>query len=99
MTEVPNVTFDKASHSQNANSPIEITESPIETTGLALAELCYTTILKDGFKACVACENKVVTEMFLDENKLINFINNLKEENAFNVNPIYVKTIEALNDK
>ena len=31
-------------------------------TGLALAELCYKTILKDGFKACVACENKVVTE-------------------------------------
>lgn len=31
-------------------------------TGLALAKLCYDTIMKDGFKACVACENKVVTE-------------------------------------
>ena len=44
-------------------------------------------------------DNEVITEIQINENKLINFINELKEENAFNVNPIYVKTIEALNDK
>lgn len=40
--------------------------------------------------------NIVVEEIPLNYDKLITFINNLKEENVHNVNPIYVKTIEAL---
>ena len=35
-------------------------------TAYALAKLCYETILKQGFKACVACENKVVTQALED---------------------------------
>ena len=31
-----------------------------------LAKLCYETILKQGFKACIACENKVVTQALED---------------------------------
>ena len=44
-------------------------------------------------------DNKVISNCPIDESKLINFINTLKAQNAFNVNPMYVKTIEALNDK
>ena len=32
----------------------------------ALAKLCYETILKQGYKACVACQNKVVTQALED---------------------------------
>ena len=35
-------------------------------TAYALAKLCYDTILKQGYKACVACENKVVTQALED---------------------------------
>ena len=35
-------------------------------TAYALAKLCYETILKQGFKACVACESKVVTQALED---------------------------------
>lgn len=40
--------------------------------------------------------NSVIEDNSIDYDKLINFINNLKEENAHNVIPLYVKTIEAL---
>lgn len=40
--------------------------------------------------------NEVIDEVEMDYNKLINFINTLESENAFDVNPIYVKSIEAL---
>ena len=46
----------------------------------------------NDFKA----SNNVVEDVLMDYNKLINFINNLKEINAHDVNPLYVKTIEAL---
>ena len=35
-------------------------------TAYALAKLCYEIVLKQGFKACVACENKVVTQALED---------------------------------
>ena len=41
-------------------------------------------------------ENTVIENIDLDYNKLIMFINGLKEENVHDVNPIYIKTIEAL---
>ena len=40
--------------------------------------------------------NKVVDNIEINNNKLINFINGLKEENVHNVNPMYVKNIEGL---
>ena len=40
--------------------------------------------------------NEVIDEVEMDYNKLIEFINTLHIENAFDVNPIYVKSIEAL---
>ena len=40
--------------------------------------------------------NNVIENIDLNYDKLINFINELKEENVFDVNPIYVKTIEVL---
>lgn len=40
--------------------------------------------------------NNVIENIDINYNKLINFINNQKEENVHDVNPIYVKTIEAL---
>ena len=40
--------------------------------------------------------NNVIEKIELNHNKLISFINDLKEENVHDVNPIYVKTIEAL---
>lgn len=40
--------------------------------------------------------NTVIEDIDMDYNRLINFINNKKEENVHDVNPIYVKTIEAL---
>ena len=40
--------------------------------------------------------NKVVDNIDIDDNKLINFINNLELENPHNVNPLYVKNIEGL---
>lgn len=40
--------------------------------------------------------NNVIENIELNNNKLICFINDLKEENVHDVNPIYVKTIEAL---
>jgi tRNA threonylcarbamoyl adenosine modification protein YeaZ len=41
-------------------------------------------------------ENKVVDNIELDDNKLINFINKLDVNNAHEVNPLYVKNIEGL---
>ena len=41
-------------------------------------------------------DNNVIENVELDYNKLISFINQLKEENVHDVNPIYIKTIEAL---
>ena len=41
-------------------------------------------------------EKNVVESIELNHDRLINFINNLKEEKVHDVNPIYVKTIEAL---
>ena len=43
--------------------------------------------------------NKVIEEKDINYNKLISFINKLNYENYHNVNPLYIKTIEALNDK
>lgn len=40
--------------------------------------------------------NTVIEDIEMDYNKLIEFINNKQEENVHDVNPIYVKTIEAL---
>ena len=40
--------------------------------------------------------NKVVENIRIDENKLINFINNLEDVNVHEVKPLYVKIIEAL---
>ena len=40
--------------------------------------------------------NNIIENIELNHNKLISFINDLKEENVHDVNPIYVKTIEAL---
>ena len=37
--------------------------------------------------------------MDIDYSKLIKYINNLKPENPYNVNPLYIKSIEALHDK
>src|SRR5574344_754327 len=44
-------------------------------------------------------QNEVFEDTKLDELNLIKFINTLSIENPFNVNPLYVKNIEALNDK
>ena len=44
-------------------------------------------------------KNNVIEEIDIDYIKLIKFINNLKEDNYHNVNPLYIKTIEVLNDK
>ena len=41
-------------------------------------------------------DNNVIEDIELNYDKLISFINNLKEEKVHDVNPIYVKTIEAL---
>ena len=41
-------------------------------------------------------KNIVVENIELDDSKLILFINSLKEDNPHNVNPLYVKSIEAL---
>lgn len=41
-------------------------------------------------------DNNVVEEIKLDYDKLIKFINSLNEEKVHDVNPIYIKTIEAL---
>jgi tRNA threonylcarbamoyl adenosine modification protein YeaZ len=41
-------------------------------------------------------DNNVIEDIELNYDELINFINNLKEEKVHDVNPIYVKTIEAL---
>ena len=43
--------------------------------------------------------NNVVENIDMDYLKLINFINTLPEENCHNVNPLYIKNIEVLNDK
>lgn len=44
-------------------------------------------------------EHKVIDEYQIDYLKLITYIDSLPNENTYNVNPLYVKTIEALNDK
>ena len=43
--------------------------------------------------------NEVIEELDIDYQKLINYINTLKEEVSHNVNPLYIKSIEALDDK
>ena len=43
--------------------------------------------------------NKVIEKIDIDYNKLIKYIDTLKSESPYDVNPLYVKTIEALNDK
>ena len=41
-------------------------------------------------------KEKVVDNIEINNNKLIKFINELSEENSFDVNPLYVKNIEGL---
>lgn len=41
-------------------------------------------------------KNSVIDDYRINIDKLIEFINNLKEVKSFDVNPLYVKTIEAL---
>ena len=41
-------------------------------------------------------KNEVIESIDMDYDRLISFINDLKEENVHDVNPIYIKTIEAL---
>jgi tRNA threonylcarbamoyl adenosine modification protein YeaZ len=43
--------------------------------------------------------NKVVEDIKIDSTKLINYLLKLTPENVYNVNPWYVKSIEALNDQ
>ena len=44
-------------------------------------------------------KNEIIESIDMDYDKLINYINNQEETNCHLVNPIYVKKIEALNDK
>ena len=55
----------------------------------------YKKSLYEEFKQ----NNTVVENMDIDYSKLIKYINNLKPENPYNVNPLYIKSIEALHDK
>src|SRR5574344_502580 len=55
----------------------------------------YKNTQYDTFKTT----HKVVEESKINYDNLINYINGLPFENPYNVNPLYVKTIEALNDK
>jgi tRNA A37 threonylcarbamoyladenosine modification protein TsaB len=43
--------------------------------------------------------NKVVEDIAIDSTKLINYLLKLTPEKVYNVNPWYVKSIEALNDQ
>ena len=55
----------------------------------------YKKRLYEEFKQ----SNTVIENMDIDYSKLISFINKLIPENPYNVNPLYIKTIEALHDK
>lgn len=55
-------TYFEARSCHQTNRPETEWKAHQSITAMALAELCYKVILEDGYKACVACENKVVTE-------------------------------------
>ena len=85
--------------SLNANKETYL--SSFENNGVFIAYFDTNKIdtikyLKESEYSEFKAKNSVLEDDTINPTKLINYINKLKEENPHNVNPLYVKQIEAL---